>query len=50
MRLADGIRIALSSLRANRLRTFLTLLGIIIGIASIISVVSIMEGLAAYWQ
>jgi putative ABC transport system permease protein len=50
MRLADGIRIALSSLRANRLRTFLTLLGIIIGIASIISVVSIIEGMNAYWQ
>ena len=50
MRLSDGIEIALSSLRANRLRAFLTLLGIIIGIASIISVVSIIEGLNSYWR
>lgn len=50
MTLADGLTIAVSSLRANKLRTFLTLLGIIIGIASIISVVSIIEGLNSYWQ
>ena len=36
---------AIDSLRANKLRSFLTLLGIIIGITSIISVISIIQGL-----
>ncbi len=42
--------IAIDSLRANKLRSFLTLLGIIIGISSIISVVSFIEGLNKYWK
>src|ERR1044071_3637871 len=42
--------IALDSLRANKLRSFLTLLGIIIGISSIISVISLIEGLDRYWK
>ncbi|HEY3131070.1 MAG TPA: ABC transporter permease [Acidobacteriota bacterium] len=50
MALVDGLKIAVSSLRANKLRTFLTLLGVIIGIASIIAVISIIEGLNTYWQ
>ena len=37
--------IALKNLRVNKLRTFLTLLGIIVGVASIIAVVTIIEGL-----
>ncbi len=36
--------IALRSLRANKLRTFLTALGIIIGVASVISMISLGEG------
>jgi len=39
---------ALLSLRSNRLRTFLTLLGIIIGVLTIIAVVSIIQGLNDY--
>jgi len=39
---------AMSSLWANKLRTFLTLLGIIIGVLTIISVVSIIQGLNTY--
>lgn len=50
MALVDGLQIAVASLRANKLRTFLTLLGVIIGIASVIAVVSIIQGLNAYWQ
>jgi putative ABC transport system permease protein len=42
--------VALDSLRANKLRSFLTLLGIIIGITSIIAVISIIEGLDRYWK
>ena len=40
----DLLKIALRSLRANKLRTFLTMLGIIIGVASVISMISLGEG------
>lgn len=43
----DYAGVALDSLRANKLRSFLTLLGIIIGITSIIAVISIIQGLIA---
>ncbi|HET9528824.1 MAG TPA: ABC transporter permease [Blastocatellia bacterium] len=42
--------VAIQSLHANKLRSFLTLLGIIIGIASIIAVISIIQGLDRYWK
>lgn len=45
MNLRESIGIALGGLRANKLRSFLTLLGIIIGVASVIAVVSFVEGL-----
>jgi putative ABC transport system permease protein len=44
----EAIWIALSSLRANKLRSFLTVLGILIGVSSVIAVVAITEGLDAY--
>ena len=37
--------LSLENLRANKLRTFLTLLGIIVGVAAVIAVVTIIEGL-----
>src|SRR5690606_39455624 len=43
-RLASAFRMALLSMRAHRLRTFLTMLGIIIGIASVVSVVALGQG------
>src|SRR6185436_21020001 len=46
----DYTGVALDSLRANKLRSFLTLLGIIIGIASIIVVICIIQGLDQYWK
>jgi len=46
----DYFGVAIDSLRANKLRSFLTLLGIIIGITSIISVISIIQGLDQYWK
>src|ERR1700704_3396817 len=49
-RFLDYVGVALDSLRANKLRSFLTLLGIIIGITSIISVISIIQGLDRYWK
>ncbi|MBU1186091.1 MAG: ABC transporter permease [Acidobacteria bacterium] len=45
---SESISMAMSSLWANKLRTFLTLLGIIIGVLTIISVVSIIQGLNTY--
>lgn len=43
-RFREAFRMALLSMKAHRLRTFLTMLGIIIGIASVVSVVALGEG------
>ncbi|SEC06007.1 MacB family efflux pump subunit [Rhodobacter sp. 24-YEA-8] len=43
-RLRDAFTMALRSLNAHRLRSFLTMLGIIIGIASVVSVVALGTG------
>ena len=48
MNTAEAIRIALHSLWANKLRSVLTLLGIVIGIAAVIAVVTFVSGLNAY--
>src|SRR5512145_2663890 len=48
MSFREAVWIALSSLRANRLRSLLTLLGIVIGIMSVIAVVSFITGLNDY--
>ena len=45
MNLRESSGIALGAIRANKLRSFLTLLGTIIGVASVIAVVSFVEGL-----
>ena len=45
---AETYRVAFSSLRAHPLRTFLTLLGVIIGVTTVVTVVSIISGLNAY--
>ena len=45
MNLRESSGIALGALRANKLRSFLTLLGTIIGVMSVIAVLSIVEGL-----
>lgn len=43
-RLAEALRMATLAMRAHKLRSFLTMLGIIIGIASVVSVVALGEG------
>ncbi len=43
-RLREALGLALISMRAHQLRTFLTMLGIIIGIASVVSVVALGQG------
>lgn len=44
MNLSENIKMALESILANKLRSFLTMLGIIIGISSVIAIVSLGEG------
>jgi putative ABC transport system permease protein len=44
MLIPEIIQVALSAIRANKLRSFLTMLGIIIGIAAVITMVSLGEG------
>jgi len=44
----EPVVIALEALRAHKLRSFLTLLGIIIAVTTLISVISIVNGLNAY--
>ena len=47
MRLLLPLRIALKALRANIMRTLLTMLGVIIGVGAVICTVSIGEGASA---
>ena len=45
MLLFETMLVALTQLRANKMRSFLTMLGILIGIGSVMGVTSIGEGL-----
>ena len=44
MRLAEAWRVALDALRANRLRSMLTMLGVVIGVAAVVALVAIGTG------
>ncbi|MHB1125412.1 MAG: ABC transporter permease [Bacillota bacterium] len=44
MSILENIRIAMDSILSNKLRSFLTMLGIIIGISSVITIVSLGQG------
>ncbi|MBZ5727112.1 MAG: ABC transporter permease [Acidobacteriia bacterium] len=46
----NAFRLAMDSIRAHKLRSFLTLLGVIIGVASVIMVGAAIEGLGVYAQ
>jgi putative ABC transport system permease protein len=48
LRLGESFAMSMGSLWSSKLRTFLTLLGIIIGVLTIIAVVSIIQGLNNY--
>jgi len=48
MHLIEAMKIALQSLWANKLRSLLTLLGVVIGIASVIAVVTFINGINGY--
>ena len=43
--LQECLRSALGSIRSHRMRSFLTMLGVIIGVASVICIVSLLQGL-----
>ena len=44
MRLIEGLSIGISAIRANKMRSLLTMLGIIIGIASVLAMIAIGDG------
>ena len=46
MLLGEIIRVAFASLRANKLRSLLTMLGIVIGVAAVIAMVALGNGAA----
>jgi putative ABC transport system permease protein len=48
MSFSELLAVAVSALRRNKLRSFLTLLGVIIGVMTVVSVVSIISGLNGY--
>jgi putative ABC transport system permease protein len=48
METKEAFQIALQSLWANKLRTILTLLGVVIGVASVIAVVTLVNGAQVY--
>ncbi|MDO5672798.1 MAG: ABC transporter permease [Actinomycetaceae bacterium] len=50
MNITESIRVALDGLRTNKMRSFLTMLGIIIGIASVISIMTVGRGLSGSVQ
>ncbi|MDH5405904.1 MAG: ABC transporter permease, partial [Candidatus Aminicenantes bacterium] len=46
MPVLENIKIALQALNSNKLRAILTTLGIIIGVAAVVAVVSVVQGLS----
>ena len=44
MELKEALKLAIQSLWANKLRTVLTLLGVVIGVTSVIAVVTLVNG------
>ncbi|MBW7934451.1 MAG: ABC transporter permease, partial [Gemmatimonadaceae bacterium] len=46
----ESIRLALSTIRAQKLKSFFTLLGVCIGVMFLIAVVSIVEGMGRYME
>jgi putative ABC transport system permease protein len=48
MKFLEAIKIALDSLRAHKLRSFLTLLGVIFGVMTVVAVASVIQGFFSY--
>jgi putative ABC transport system permease protein len=45
IQVGEGVTLALQAIRQNKLRSFLTILGVIIGVTTIMAMVSILEGM-----
>ncbi|HZA98449.1 MAG TPA: ABC transporter permease [Gemmatimonadales bacterium] len=50
MRLLEAIRLALSTIRAQKLKSFFSLIGVLIGVTFLIAVVSIVQGMNSYME
>ncbi|HEX7487302.1 MAG TPA: ABC transporter permease, partial [Anaeromyxobacteraceae bacterium] len=48
--LSEGVRIAFGTLAAHRLRSFLTTLGIVIGVTTVIAIIAIIQGIDASFE
>ena len=48
MNLAENIRLAIRALTSNKLRALLTMLGIIIGVAAVITLLSVGKGVESF--
>ena len=48
--LIENMKMAFTAIRANKMRSFLTMLGIIIGIGSVISIVSIGDTMRSMFE
>ena len=48
MHIAEAVRVALQSLWANKLRSVLTLLGVVIGVGAVIAVLTFVSGINRY--
>jgi putative ABC transport system permease protein len=43
--IGEGVAIALDSIRANKLRSFLTILGVVIGVSTVMTIASMVQGI-----
>ena len=50
MRIFDGVRLALDTIRVQKLKSFFTLLGVAIGVMFLIAIVSVVEGMNRYME
>src|SRR5687768_13048177 len=48
MKIWESVRLALAQIRAQKLKSFFTLLGVTIGVMFLIAVISIVEGMQRY--
>ncbi len=50
MNAREAVRIALSMIRANKLRAFFTVLGTVVGVTFLIAVITLITGMNAYMK
>src|SRR5215468_12656878 len=50
MPIIEAVRLALAQIRVQKLKSFFTLLGVMIGVMFLIAVVSIVEGMGKYME